>query len=534
MSFILSLFWFLRTVKTALFYFYLWQLKEYQVRRFIDHFRTYKGRSLFLNNLYFLKIFLLILFGLFFLLRNSFQEGVFGTFLFLFSLALILIYLTEILFAIKRNFKRPVFTKKTILVLSLGVLLEIVFISFFFRNSLLPLALLAFDFLSPLIFSLIVLIIQPLAVLIKLYYIKKAKEKIRKQNNLLVIGITGSYGKSSTKEFLADILSEKYNVLKTKENQNSEMGISRRILKDLKPDHNVFVVEMGAYGKEGIKLLADITKPKIGILTGINEQHLSLFGSQGNIVKTKYELIESLPEDGLAVFNGNNKYCLDLYKTTGKEKRIFSDAKVPPLSGFEPDIWAENIKMEKESVSFEVVTKEGKRESFKIKAIGRQVVSNVLASVITAEEVGMSLKEISSACSKIKNKKRMTQLFKGREGVNVIDSSYSSNPDGVLADLNYLSIWKSKKLIIMPCLIELGKSSKEIHRKIGKKIAETCDLAVITTRDCFEEIKKSGMKEVYFIEKAEEINNFIESSLIAGDVVLLEGRVPKEVKEFLE
>ncbi len=385
-----------------------------------------------------------------------------------------------------------------------------------------------------------VLFFQPLSVLIKLWTIKKAKEKIRKQKDLLVIGITGSYGKSSTKEFLSDILSEKYRVLKTKENQNSEIGISRRILEELKPEHDIFVVEMGTYGKGGIKLLTDIAKPKIGILAGINEQHLALFGSQGTIIKTKYELIESLPQDGVAIFNGNNKYCTELYKTTAKKKRIFSDSKLSPVSDIKPDLWAENIKVEKKSISFDILTKEGEKESFEIKAIGKQVVSNILASVAAAKELGMSLKEISVSSSKIESKKRMTKLLKGREGVNVIDSSYSSNPDGVLADLDYLSLWESKKLVVMPCLIELGKMSKEVHQRIGKKIGEVCDLAVITAKERFEDIKrealKEGMKEnqIFFIENPEEINNFIESSLISGDIILLEGRVPKEVKEFLK
>ena len=123
--------------------------------------------------------------------------------------------------------------------------------------------------------------------------INKAKQKRLKFKNLLVIGITGSYGKTSTKEFLATILSEKYKVLKTKEHQNSEVGVSQCILNDLKPEHEIFVCEMAAYNRGGIKLLCDIVKPKIGILTGINEQHMATFGSQENIIKTKYELIES-------------------------------------------------------------------------------------------------------------------------------------------------------------------------------------------------------------------------------------------------
>ncbi len=143
----------------------------------------------------------------------------------------------------------------------------------------------------------------------------------------MVIGITGSYGKTSTKEILYTILAEKFGenkVLKTKEHQNSEVGVSQCILNDLKPEHKIFVCEMASYNRGGIKLLCDIAKPKIGILTGINEQHMSTQGSQENIIKTKYELIESLPQDGLSIFNGENFYCLELYQKTKIKKRICS------------------------------------------------------------------------------------------------------------------------------------------------------------------------------------------------------------------
>jgi len=556
MTFLLTLLWFIRTSKTALFYFYLWQLKEYQVKRFIDHFRTFKGRVLFLNNLNFLKVALVLIFLFFFFIRSSLQEDVFGTFFFLFALATIFLYFIEAFFVLKNIFKkklkRPVLTKKIIVLILTGLIVEILFFIFCFLKfeniGFLAFAFLLFDILAPLIFSLIVLIFQPLTVLIRLFVIRKAKEKIRKHKNLLVIGITGSFGKTSTKEFLADILSSKFKVLKTKENQNSEMGISRCILKNLKKEHEVFVVEMGAYRKGGIKLLADIIKPKIGILTGINEQHLALFGSQETIIKTKYELIESLLPTtfgtkvvgGLAIFNGNNKYCLELYKITGIPKEIFTTVKPSPEAGLKPDIWAEDIKIDKEAVSFRAITKEGERADFKIKALGKQAVSNILGAALAAKKIGMTLDEISEACQKIENKKRIIKLIKGREGVNVIDSSYSANPDGVLADLSYLNIWERKKVIIMPCLIELGKASKKVHQRIGKKIAEVCDLAIITTRDYFKEIKeealKAGMEEknIVLIENPQEINNKIEAFCVSGDTILLEGRVSKEVIDFLE
>ncbi|HOK00806.1 MAG TPA: cyanophycin synthetase, partial [Candidatus Pacearchaeota archaeon] len=131
-------------------------------------------------------------------------------------------------------------------------------------------------------------------------------------------------------------------------------------------------------------------------------------------------------------------------------------------------------------------------------------------------------------------------LFETKSGLNILDSSYSANPDGVIADLNYLSIYPRKKIIIMPCLIELGKVSKEIHQKIGRKIGEVCDLSIITTKDRYEDIKKgaieSGMKEenIIFDENTDTILKRIKNFVSVGDVVLIEGRVSKELVERLK
>ncbi len=355
----------------------------------------------------------------------------------------------------------------------------------------------------------------------------------------MVIGICGSYGKTSTKEFLAEILSEKFNVLKTEKHQNSEVGIAQCVLNNLKPEHQIFVVEMGTYGVGGIKLLCDIARPKIGILTGINEQHLALFGSQGNIIKAKYELIENLPQDGIAVFNGDNKYCLELYKMTKISKKIYTVDKLPSEMMLQSNIWAENIKIEKKFISFSVKNPKGDVGHFTINLLGSQNIPNILAAIITAQELGMELKEISDACLKIKPEQGPIKLIQGKDGLNILDTSYSANPDGVIADLDYLKIYPGKKIIVIPCLIELGKASKEVHKRIGEKIAEVCDLAIITTKERFEDLKmgaieKGMMKEnIVLIENPEEIINRIKLFAIPGDTVLLEGRVPKELIEQL-
>ncbi|OGZ18375.1 MAG: hypothetical protein A2Z68_02280, partial [Candidatus Nealsonbacteria bacterium RBG_13_38_11] len=455
MFYLLSSLWLVRTTKAILFWFYLWQLKEYHIGRFLDHFNTEKGKNLLFSKLNVFKIFLLILFPFY---------PVLVFFLILF------IYIFEsfkvALDILKRRLRRPVLTKKTVFLILMGLLVEGLIVFFVFSNifniRLFAFWLLVFDVLLPIIASLIVLLFQPFAVLLRNRIIQKAKEKRKKFADLLVIGITGSYGKTSTKEFLADILSLKYKVLKTKEHQNSEVGISQCILNDLKEEHEIFVCEMGAYNRGGIRLLCDIAMPKIGILTGINEQHMATFGSQENIIKGKYELIESLPEDGVAFFNAKNKYCLELYDKTSIKKFLYGQ---------------------------------------EAKFAGEE---NILGAVAVARELGVPEDEIFRFVGKV-DKVPGVQIKKGINGLTVIDSTYSANPDGVMANLEYLKSFSGKKVIVMPCLIELGKASKDVHRRIGRKISEVCDLAIITTKDRLKEIKEGAGDKTVFIENTKNI-----------------------------
>jgi UDP-N-acetylmuramoyl-tripeptide--D-alanyl-D-alanine ligase len=491
----LILLWFIPQLKASLFWLYLWQLKEYHIGRFIDHFRTEKGKRLLFNPLTFFKI---AIFSIFLILGFiSFEPGfldMIADFLLIFlGISFFLVYFLDALnTAIKyfsNKISKPVFTKKVQFLSLVLLILTCGFLFFVLRFSSLPLLLL-FDILTPLIVSLVVLVFQPFTALWRGRIIKKAKRKRNQFKKLLVIGITGSYGKTSTKEFLATILSEKFKVLKTKEHQNSEVGISRCILEELKPEEEIFVVEMGAYNRGGIKLLSDIVKPKIGILTGINEQHLATFGSLENIIKTKYELIESLPEDGIAFFNAKNKYCLELYQKTKIKKFLY-----------------------------------GKEAKF----LGEE---NILGAIAVAKELGMSKEEISRACQKIGNKFPGIELKEGIGGLKIIDATYSANPDGVIAHLEYLKTFPGKKVIVMPCLIELGKASKEIHQRIGQKIGQVCNLAIITTKERFKEIKDGSASspqegtEVLFIKNPKEILEKIKRFCQPGDMVLLESRVP--------
>ena len=525
---LLILFWFIREIKAILFWLYFWQLKEYHIGRIVDHFRTEKGKRTIFNIRNLLIVFLFIF---------SFS---FDYFLF-FSLAIAALYFLESAKFLNSLFsgktKKPVFTIKSLFLFFLLVIITGIYSLNVFSDKFFISWFLIFDILTPLIVSFVVLLFQPLTVFLRNRIIKKAKKKRGEFKNLLVIGVTGSYGKTSTKEFLYEILSKKFNVLKTEKHQNSEIGIANCILNKLKKEHEIFIVEMGAYNRGGIKMLCEMVKPRIGILTGINEQHLATFGSIENIIKTKYELIESLPEEGVAILNGSNEIVWGLknrIKSQKLKKVIFCS-----VNNQEANVFAGSIQEEKNNLLFNVLAS-GKSQFFNLQLLGKQNVENILLAIACSQELGMSLEEISSFCKNMNNIPGTMKLSKGVNDIDLVQSTYSANPSGVIAHLNYLKKWKGKKIIVMPCLIELAQSSSRNHVMIGEKIGEVCDFAIITTKDKIEEIQKGavekGMKEnnFSFIDSPNQIYEKIKNVTQKGDVVLLEGRLSIELIKLLK
>ena len=545
-------FWMLKEIKSFLFWTYLWQLKNYHIGRFLAHFDTYNGRKVITSKLLLIKYVIFIILLLIIASSNSSlselplwqQIDQYSSYVLISIPLLFAIYLLEGLVAfvslIRRKVKGPQLTSKMSLLLPLifiplGVFIVVYTMLFIndYNNpsewivfTLIPFSfsILAFDILTPLIVSFIVLFFQPVTVFMRSRLIRKAIKKRKAMENLLVIGITGSYGKSSTKELLKTILSQEFKVLATEKNENSEMGISNLILEKLTDEYEILICEMGAYNRGGIKLLCDIVKPKIGILTGINNQHLATFGSQKNIIKGKFELIDSLPAEGLAVLNWDNEFIKDNFNSKVNSVKYALTEK--------QDIWAEDIKEDKESISFIVNTNNGETAKFTINVLGVQNIPNILAAVAIARRLGMELNDIAEKAKLIESG---IKTVKGTFGLNVIDATYSSNYNGVIAHLEYLKNWEGRKILVMPCIIELGKEAKETHRKMGRKIGEVCDLAVITSKDYFKDVLKgaleSGMKKdkILFMENPDKIFQKLSVCVREGDIVLLESRVPNKL-----
>lgn len=544
-------FWMAAMHRQILFWLYLWQLKEYHWGRFLAHFETQKGKSIFLNPLFLGKIaILLFVIGYYYFAH---QIGL------IIGLALLL-YLLQGLRAFwgiaARNLSHPEITQKSTVLIGaahlvvfgvgfaiFGLLLgEMSLVHF----AIAAFCLLAIDILMPLIVSLVVLGLQPITIWKKNKIINQARAIIEKRPDLLVIGITGSYGKSGVKELLARILAKKYKVLKTQANQNTEMGVAQTIINRLKPEHQIFVCEMGAVHKGKIAQIASIAKPKIGILTGINQQHLGVFGDQQNIIDAKFELLESLPQNGAAILNCNSKFVRDNFDSQRqkiKSKKIIFAGK---------DIFASDIKAGINGLSFNL-NYHDQKIGINTNARGAWMADTIILSIAVAIAAGMELTNIIQIINQtdfaplnlriVEVSPRQVCLGDTSTRLphlTVIDSTYSANPNGVMAHLDYLKLWPQKKAIIMPCLIELGSESKKIHFEIGKKIAEVCDLAIIAAKDRFGEIKKGALSagmdanNIVFCDNPKKITQILKNRLSAGDVVLLEGRLPQEIIDILK
>lgn len=540
------IFWLIVFSKKIIFWTYLWQLKEYHWGRFKSHFSTFNGRKIIFNYLNLIK-FILIGFPLI-LFTLSLKPNINVFFFYLF--ALFFIFMGESFAFLKKLIRGQIrgpkitFKTTTILFLSILFLFLIVCASFYLNTgSYFFYYLLIADFFAPLVVSISVFLAHLITIIWRQDLIRKAINKRKMFDRLLVVGITGSYGKTTTKEFLSSILENHFKVLKTEANQNSEVGISKCILNNLNQYHEVFICEMGAYSRGGIKLLSKIVRPKIGILTGINQQHLSIFGSQQKTLETKYELIESLPKEGLAVFNGNNIYCQNLYEKTLtiSEKIVFSE--MPKnITTFKywlwRDLWAEEIKEGRNFLNFKLCDKKGRKIDTKTNLLGKHNIVNLLMAAIVAKQLGLSLKEIAGEIEKINPELSAIKIKKSWGGLNIVDSSYSANPDGVISDLEYLKNWMGKKIIVMPCLIELGKTAKDVHYKIGEKIAEICDIGIITTKDYFKEIKGGAKSRnenfsIFYSENPANIKNLIGDLGFLNDVILLEGRSHESIKKMI-
>ena len=370
---------------------------------------------------------------------------------------------------------------------------------------------------------------KPVEKCVFLKFKRMALKKLNSMNNLKVVGITGSYGKTSSKNILNEILNVKYNSITTPKNLNTPYGLIITINNHLDKFDNVFIAEMGAYKIGEIKELCDLVKPKYGILTRIGKAHMELFGSQENIQKGKFELIESLPSDGVAVLNSDDPLQVN-YNLKNKVKVLWigidNDA----------DFKASNINVSNIGTTFDLVIKGDKNKyKFETKLLGYANIYNILAAIALGYEFGININQLQSAVKSVKPIEHRLELKKNGD-IYYIDDAYNSNPVGSKMALDVLNLMPGKKIIVTPGMIELGSIEDEENTIFGENIADVCDEVILIGDKQTKAIqkglknKKYDEKHIYILEDVIDAFDLIKKLKAKDTYVLLENDLPDVFK----
>ena len=373
----------------------------------------------------------------------------------------------------------------------------------------------------------------PIEKCVYIHFKRKAQKKLKSMTNLKIIGITGSYGKTSSKNILSDILSVKYNTLPTPRNLNTYNGLIMTVNNYMDKFTDIFIAEMGAYVKGEIKGLCNLVKPKYGILTTIGTAHLESFGSEQNIIDGKFELIESLPSDGFAVLNGDDPKQIN-YKLKNKVKTIWIGINNPDVS-----VRASNIKCSGTGTSFDVsFIGDNKKYHFTTKLLGNHNVYNILAGIACGREFGIEIEELINAVKMVKPVEHRLEV-KRLGAFYQIDDAYNSNPVGAANACQVLKMMDGVKVVVTPGMIELGDKEAEYNKKFGEEIAEACDYAVLIgekrTKPIYEGIISTGFNKdnIVVYNDVREAYAFINSLCNGKDEVyaLFENDLPDTYNE---
>lgn len=336
------------------------------------------------------------------------------------------------------------------------------------------LVLLVLFILIPVLVLLVNLINHPVEQGINRHYINDAARILKEMPNLTVIGVTGSYGKTSVKYFLSRLLSTQFSVLHTPGNYNTTLGVVRTIREQMKSFHEIFICEMGAREVGDIKEICDLVHPRYGIITSVGPQHLQSFHSIENIIHTKFELADAVPDDGKVFLNYDNDYIRN-HKT---------DKTVVSYGTRKEDVSyaAYDISVSRDGSAFKMKDGSGQEFEFHTKLVGNHNVQNIAGAIAVANTLGIPMEKLIYPVKQLESVPHRLQLL--RQGNRtVLDDAYNSNKSGFKAALDTLAMFEDLRILVTPGMVELGQQQYEENEEIGVYAHDKCDYAVLVGKE---------------------------------------------------
>lgn len=375
-------------------------------------------------------------------------------------------------------------------------------------------------------------LLQPIEKHIRLGFIKKAQDIVSSAQNLDVIGITGSYGKTSTKHAVNSVLSEAFNTLMTPESYNTPMGVTITIRNYLKPIHSKFIAEMGAYKNGEIQEICDIVSPKYGILTSVGPQHLETFKTIENIKETKFELIEDLPANGIGFINIDDENIRDYF-----ENKFSGKCRVLTYGiNKKADYQGSDITVSEKGTTFNVTFPDGSIHQFQTKLLGTHNIYNIIASIGLGNELNIPVEKMKVAIHKMKPVTHRLELRRNGN-FTIIDDAFNSNPVGSKMALEVLGQMSGKRIVLTPGMVDLGSEQYNLNKAFGTYMKGNCDEVILIGEKQTKPIV-DGLEEVNFPKESihvvqnlsegfECMNRLVE----AGAFVLIENDLPDLLTE---
>ncbi|MDE5607862.1 MAG: UDP-N-acetylmuramoyl-tripeptide--D-alanyl-D-alanine ligase [Muribaculaceae bacterium] len=386
---------------------------------------------------------------------------------------------------------------------------------------------------SPFILLAANVILRPVEARINRRYYNEARDILRSMPDLRIIGITGSYGKTSTKHYLHAILSSHFDTLMTPGSYNTTLGVIRTVREYLQPYNEIFIVEMGAKQPGDIREICELVRPTIGIVTAVGEQHLESFKSIENVQRTKFELVDSLPADGLAVINDD--FPMIACRPVENVPTIRYTARPNDTAA---QYRATDIAYTPAGTTFTVTGPDGFALELTTRLLGECNISNLTAAVAVAVYLGVPADKIRYAVENIQPVEHRLSIRHTPGGLTIIDDAFNSNPHGSRMAMEVLSQFTGgRRIVITPGMIELGEKQDELNRALGSHISRSADIAIIVgeyNREALTEgIRADGTlaeDSVHTVDTFTQAQQLLTSIAAPGDTILYENDLPDTFK----